>query len=87
MSRWSRPLSDQPFYALIMAAMRKADSYNAEKLRYVFPEVWVELQERYNAPGGFLREDCLCRVADVSGIGERGIEEVTEVNASCPIHG
>ena len=43
---------DYPFYALIMAAMRKADSDNTAKLRSVFPEVWDELQTRYNAPGG-----------------------------------
>lgn len=45
---------DYPFYALIMAAMRKADSVNSAKLRRVFPDVWAELQERYNAPGGLL---------------------------------
>jgi hypothetical protein len=50
----SRELSLQPFYALIMAAMRKADSYNLEALKKAFPEVWIELQVRYNAPGGFL---------------------------------
>jgi hypothetical protein len=45
-----------PFYALIMAAMRQADTPNAEKLRAVFPEVWGELDARYNAPGGRLPE-------------------------------
>jgi len=40
-----------PFYALIMAAMRQADTDNAFRLRCVFPEVWDELQERYDAPG------------------------------------
>ena len=43
-----------PFYALIQAAMRQADSTNIEKLRRAFPEVHAELQERYNAPGGYL---------------------------------
>ncbi len=42
------------FYALIMAAMRQADSDNIEKLKFVFPEVHAELKERYNAPGGLL---------------------------------
>jgi len=46
--------SDPSFYALIMAAMRKADSDNASRLRAVWPDVWKELQERYNAPGGVL---------------------------------
>jgi len=45
---------NHPFYALIMAAMRQADSYNAETLRAAFPEIWNELQARYNAPGGVL---------------------------------
>ena len=43
-----------PFYALIMAAMRQADSTNLSRLRAAFPEVWDELYERYNAPGGLL---------------------------------
>lgn len=43
-----------PFYALIMTAMRQADSDNLELLRQAFPRVWQELYERYNAPGGVL---------------------------------
>lgn len=46
-----------PFYALVMAAMRCADSTNQAKLRAAFPEVWAELDARYNAPGGRLPED------------------------------
>lgn len=45
---------DYPFYALIMAAMRKADSNNVAKLQSMWPNVWEELQARYNAPGGLL---------------------------------
>jgi hypothetical protein len=45
---------DEPFYALIMAAMLKADSDNAFKLRQVFPETWSELSNRYQRPGGRL---------------------------------
>jgi hypothetical protein len=47
-------LNDPPFYALIMAAMRKADTGNLARLRLVFPGVLDELQQRYNAPGGLL---------------------------------
>jgi hypothetical protein len=48
-----------PFYAVIQAAMRLADTGNAALLRAAFPEVWDELQERYNAPGGLLLDpDC-----------------------------
>jgi hypothetical protein len=43
---------DKPFYALIMAAMLKADTQNTAKLRHAFPDTWEELQERYNSPGG-----------------------------------
>lgn len=45
-----------PFYALIMAAMRRADSINSRLLQDAYPEVWQELQLRYNAPGGALTE-------------------------------
>lgn len=31
---------DPPFYGLIMAAMRKADTTNIVRLRVVFPEVY-----------------------------------------------
>jgi len=46
--------NDPPFYALIMAAMRKADSSNTDKLAAAFPDVWGELKARYHAPGGLL---------------------------------
>lgn len=50
---------DHPFYALIMAAMRKADTQNTVLLRDAYPHVWDELQARYNAPGGELPTDRL----------------------------
>lgn len=43
-----------PFYALLMTAMRVADSDNLIKLRRAFPFVYDELQARYNAPCGCL---------------------------------
>lgn len=46
---------DAPFYGLIQAAMRRADTNNLEKLKEAWPEVWEELQERYHTPGGFLK--------------------------------
>jgi hypothetical protein len=49
--------TDPPFYALIMCAMRKADTTNAAKLRAAFPDVWNEFQARYNAPGGVLADE------------------------------
>ena len=47
-------VKDHGFYALIMAAMRKADTENLFKLQRLFPETWQELRARYNAPGGKL---------------------------------
>jgi hypothetical protein len=55
-------LDDPPLYALIMAAMRKADSYNLALLREGWPHIWDELQQRYNAPGGLLPTDMLPEV-------------------------
>ncbi|BBY84689.1 hypothetical protein [Mycolicibacterium tokaiense] len=49
--------TDQPFYALIMAAIRKADTQNAARLRMAFPEVHAEFTARYDAPGGMLPVD------------------------------
>jgi hypothetical protein len=43
-----------PFYALVQAAMRQADSDNILRLQAAFPEVHAELTARYNAPGGLL---------------------------------
>ena len=48
---------DEPFYALIMAAMRRADSDNSIKLAEMFPETYTELVLRYNAPEGKLKDD------------------------------
>jgi hypothetical protein len=50
-------VDDPPFYALIMAAMTKADTDNLIKLQNAFPDVWVELQARYNAVRGILPSD------------------------------
>lgn len=47
-------MQDHPFYALIQAAMRQADTENYIKLRAEFPEVEEELRARYVAPNGKL---------------------------------
>lgn len=49
---------DVPFYALIWAAMRKADTDNTEKLRRAWPEVWSYLSHRYNCR----RPPCICEI-------------------------
>jgi hypothetical protein len=50
---------DFPFYALIMSAMRKADSDNIEKLKLAFPDIYEEFEKRYNAPGGLLKGETI----------------------------
>ena len=49
--------ADYPFYALVMALMRQSDSTNLAKLKRAWPEVWAELDIRYNAPGGLLDDE------------------------------
>ena len=53
----SKRLTEQPFYALIMAAMRKADTDNETMLRSCWPGAWRELRDRYWAPGGIVPGD------------------------------
>lgn len=50
----SKTYWSEDFYALIMVAMRNADASNQEKLRAAWPDVWAELELRYNAPAGLL---------------------------------
>ena len=46
--------ADLPFYALVMALYRQADTRNAAKIRAAWPDVVEELEARYRAPGGYL---------------------------------
>ncbi len=46
--------NDPGFYALLMAAILKADDVNYRKLMHAWPELVEERRERYNAPGGYL---------------------------------
>jgi hypothetical protein len=50
-------LADAPFASLIMAAMRRADTANLAMLQDAWPEVWAELDARYNAAGGAIPGD------------------------------
>ena len=52
---------DYPFYALLMALMRQADTDNLNKLKAIWPEVYAELEQRYNAPGGILANERMDR--------------------------
>ena len=48
---------DDEFYGLIQACMRLADTDNLQRLKIDWPDVWNDLERRYNAPGGVLPED------------------------------
>lgn len=43
-----------PFYSLIHAAMREADTDNFEALKREFPRTFADLKHRRDAPGGIL---------------------------------
>lgn len=50
-------LEDHPFEALIMAALRQADTPNLAALTRAFPEVADEFARRYHAPAGIIPGD------------------------------
>ena len=50
--RTSAQMGEASFYALIMAAYRRADSKNAALIQAAWPDVVTEVRERYNLPGG-----------------------------------
>ena len=66
---------DPPFYAVIQAAMRGADTQNARALRHIWPDVWDSLQARYDAPGGRLDGDPKADVDSESMNAQGNIQE------------
>jgi hypothetical protein len=58
---------DAPFAALVMAAMRRADTGNLARLREAFPELHAELEERYRSPGGLLADELAPLITPESG--------------------
>ena len=57
---------DPPFYGILMAAIRQADTANTEKIRAAWPEVYAEFEARYHARGGRLPGDDTPRVVTVT---------------------
>lgn len=53
----SQEVAQLPFEAIIMGFMRVADSSNLAYLQMKYPDIWDELQTRYNAPGGLLESE------------------------------
>jgi hypothetical protein len=76
--------TDPPFYALIMAAMRKADTDNVEALRRAFPDVYDELMARYWAPAGVLDGDN--RVATEDAVSEAQPDSMVAIDVIEKIH-
>ena len=52
--RYSQKLSaeDPPFYGLLFALIRKADTINCARIQRMWPEEWAEFWRRYEASGG-----------------------------------
>lgn len=48
---------DPPFAALVMAALRKADSENYARITEAFPEITAEFRYRYWSSGGYLPDE------------------------------
>lgn len=71
-----------PFYALIMACFRQADTDNLKRLQYAFPAAWAEFDERYNAPGGMIGAELLDQV--VSELPETILERKVVVIEASP---
>ena len=67
---------DYPFYSLIMAAIRQADSDNLQKLRIAFPHVYYELEKRYNALAGLLEGES----AQIGGVAIKMVNGNIEYN-------
>ena len=59
-----------PFDALIMAAMRQADSDNALRLKQSFWWIWDELKARYDSPEGRIEGDTDKEVLGYWCVGE-----------------
>jgi len=55
----SQEISQMPFDAIIMGFMRIADDDNLRYLKSKYASIWNELQDRYNAPGGYLEGEVL----------------------------
>ena len=53
---------DVPFYGLIQAAMRRADTENLTRLQAAFPDAWAELELRDSQIRGCLTVEELCLV-------------------------
>ena len=74
----SQQISSEPFYAIIMAAMRNADTDNLEALRKSWPNTFSELQLRYSAPGGCLTYEEFQREYDNPNITQEMFDKMSK---------
>lgn len=72
-----------PFYGVVMAAMRLADSDNVEKLKSCFPETWTELGARYHARGGVLPDDPFFLCRDCGTISHHPEDKMNQYCGAC----
>lgn len=72
---------DPPFAALVMAAMRKADSDNLDRLKAAFPDIAAEFYARFHAPGGMLGDEARGRTRHRAKYNTCAC---SEVNVDCP---
>lgn len=52
--RLREKVGDPPISSLMMLVIRKADTVNTAKIKAMWPELYEEFFQRYNAPGGLL---------------------------------
>jgi hypothetical protein len=74
---------DYPFFAIIMAAARKADPRNLAALERAFPETVRELKDRYDAPGGILQRERTRSGAVDHQVGLTGDEDGVRAECTC----
>ena len=60
---------DVGFDALIMAALWRADSDNASRLREAWPDLCAEMRRRYVAPGGAIDGEAVPTRAQLRAAG------------------
>lgn len=77
--RWaeSRAADDAPFYGLLFALIRRADTHNLERIRSAWPRHVAEAERRYNSPGGLLDVERCQKTPGCIGIDDHVDECVT----------
>ena len=67
--------ADADFYGLIVAAILRADSNNAAKIRAAWPDVYDVTEQRYHGPGGYISTDSDDLIRNTAGDAAEAIIE------------